>query len=78
MNNKFIWESERFNIDGYQIVYVINRFENKSFFMIKTIILVYFKLYLGVTLADLWVFLDSQYVNDKLKAKDLNKLQTFK
>ena len=74
MNNKFMWESERFNTDGHQIAYVINCLENKSLFMVKATVFVYLELHLGVTLADLWVFLDSQYVDDKLKVKAFNKL----
>ena len=74
MNNKFIWELKRFNINKHQIVYIINCLKNKSLFMIKTIIFVYFKLHPGIILINLWIFLDNQYMNDKLKTKALNKL----
>ena len=46
--------------------------------MIKATVFTYFKLHPGIILADLWVFLDSQYINNKLKVKTLNKLQIFK
>ena len=59
MNNKFMWELERFNIDGHQIAYIINCFKNKSLFIIKIIILVYLELHLGIIFINLWIFLDN-------------------
>ena len=69
-----MWESERFNTNKYQIAYITNYFKNKKLFMAKATVFVYLKLHSGVIFVDLWVFLDSQYINDELKAKALNKL----
>ena len=53
INNKFIWKLEKFNIDGYQIIYVINYLENKNLFIIKATVFIYFELYLNIIFVDL-------------------------